>query len=170
MRCMSFRPELMGPHLASIVFALLLAVAAWKRPNLGRAVFVIVFALASLLNTYIALTAPDQYLDYANLTESPLYRALILGPFARHVVELVLAIACGQAMIALGLTMRGVLARGAALGGIVFLVAIAPLGVGSAFPSSLLMAGGLAALLRHGLDETLLGALHRNLRGPRVAR
>jgi len=157
---MSFRPELMGPHLASIAIALLLAVAAWKRPNLGRALFVVLFALASLLNTYVALTAPDQYLDYAKLTESPVYRAIILGPFARHIVEYVLAIACGQAMIALGLTMRGLLARGAAVGGIVFLVAIAPLGVGSAFPSSLILAGGLAVLLRRGLDETLLGVLH----------
>lgn len=165
---MSFRPELLGPHLVSILVSLLLALAAWKRPNLGRALFVVVFAGASVLNTYTVLTGPDQYLQYADLTESPVYRALILGPFARHLVESVLAIACGQAMIALGLTMRGVFARAAALGGVAFLIVIAPLGVGSAFPSSLLMAGGLVALLRHGLDESLLGIVRENLHRPRV--
>ncbi len=166
---MSFRPELMGPHLVSLVVALLLAVAAWKRPNLGRALFVLLFAAASVVNTYTALTVPDQYLEYANLTESPAYRALILGPFARHLIEFVLAIACGQAMVALGLTMRGLFARVAAVGGIVFLVAIAPLGVGSAFPSSLLLAGGLVALLRRGLNESLFGILHENLQKPPIA-
>lgn len=166
---MSFRPELMGPHLATIVFSILLALAAWKRPKLGRVLFVVLFAFASLINTYVALNAPDQYLGYAELTESPVYRVIIIGPFARHVVEYVLTIACLQAMIALGLTMKGRIARAAAVAGIVFLIAIAPLGIGSAFPSSLLMAGGLAVLARDGLDETMLGRLHRPPRGPRLA-
>lgn len=166
---MSFRAELMGPHLVSIVVALLLCLAAWKRPNLARGLFVLLFAGASVVNTWTALTSPDEYLAYASLTDSPLYRALILGPFARHLVEAVLAIACGQAMIALGLTMREHLARAAALGGIVFLVAIAPLGVGSAFPSSLIMAGGLVVLLRGGLHESLFGLIHRTPNHPRFS-
>ncbi|HPF67714.1 MAG TPA: hypothetical protein PLC20_08575, partial [Flavobacteriales bacterium] len=65
------------------------------------------------------------------------------------------AIAFGQGLVALGLLGRGMLRRIAAIGGIVFLVAIAPLGVGSAFPSSLLLALGLfLSVFRKRRSET----------------
>ncbi len=164
---MAFRPEYLAPHLISIVLSILLAVAAWKRPNLGRLLFVTLFAWASLVNLRTATATPEVYLEYARLTESPTYRAIIEGPFARHVTVYVTAIAIGQAAIAMAFLGRGAIVKLGALGAIVFLLAIAPLGVGSGFPSTLIGAGAAAVLLRRRFDRTLvreirdaLGRLH----------
>ena len=152
---MAFRPEWLVPHLLSIVVAILMAVAAWKRPNLGRGMFAALFLWASVVNARLALRDPTEYLDYAKLTESPTYRAIIEGPFARNLVACVLLIALGQLCIGIGMLLRGGLTRVACVGALVFLIAIAPLGVGSAFPASLIMAGGAAALLRNRFDRSL---------------
>lgn len=163
---MTFRVEWLMPHLISIVVSLLIALAAWKRPTLGRTLFVLLFAWAAQYNLRTALATPAVYLDYAALTDSSTMRRLILGPFAAHVQAYVVLIAVGQACIAIGLALRGAPARLAALGAIAFLVAIAPLGVGSGFPSSLIMAGAMALLLRDGLSTTLLRELRHPLRPP----
>jgi hypothetical protein len=52
----------------------------------------------------------------------------------------VLGIAICQALIALGLVLNNGWTKAACLGGIIFGLAIAPLGIGSAFPSTLSMA------------------------------
>ncbi|MBI2388722.1 MAG: hypothetical protein HYV09_03810 [Deltaproteobacteria bacterium] len=166
---MSFRPEYLVPHLVSIVFGLAMLVTTWKRPNLGRVLFVVLFGWAAATNAYTGLTTPWVYLDYASLTESPVYKAIILGPFARHVTAYVLMVAIAQAMIAIGLAMRGKLARVAAIGAIVFLIAVAPLGIGSAFPTTLLLAGALAILLRRGFEESLFTITRRPFSGRRLA-
>ena len=78
----------------------------------------------------------------------PLYRRFIYGAFARHTVAFVLAIAGGQ--IAVGVLAFAPLPwrRLGYLGAIVFLLAITPLGIGSAAPSTLIFAAGLAFLCR----------------------
>lgn len=165
---MAFRPEYLAPHLISIALSILLAVAAWKRPNLGRFSFATLFAWAAFVNLRTALATPEVYLEYAKLTESPTYRAIIEGPFARHVTAYVAAIAVGQAAIAAAFLGRGALVKLGALGAIVFLVAIAPLGVGSAFPSTLVGAGAAAVLLRRRFDRTLLREIRDALGRSRI--
>lgn len=152
---MAYRSEWLTPHLIAIALSLALAAAAWKRPQLGRGLFALLFAWAAITNLKTAWTTPLVYLDYANLTESKTYHTIITGPFAAHVVGIVSAIALAQACIAVGFLARGVATRLAALGTIVFCVAIAPLGVGSGFPSTLIMAGGAATLLRRTFDRNL---------------
>ncbi len=163
---MTFRVEWLMPHLISIVASLLMALAAWKRPTLGRTLFVLLFAWAAQFNLRTALAAPAAYLDYAALTDSTTMRRLILGPFAAHAQAYVVLIAVAHACIAIGLTLRGKVASVAAVGAIAFFVAIAPLGVGSAFPSSLILAGAMALLLRDGFATTLLRDLRHRLRPP----
>jgi hypothetical protein len=170
---MAYRPEWLGPHLASLIVAALLALAALRRAELGRALYVGLFSWAAVTNFVAALRSPEVYLGYAALTESPTYRAIIEGPFARHVTSYVIAIAAGQAAIAAGLLSRGRSPRIAAALAIVFLVAIAPLGVGSGFPSTLIMAGGAVALLRRtwprSLPSVVLDAVHvSRRRGPKA--
>ena len=161
---MSFRPDLLVPHLGWLVVGGLLALSSWRRPRLARTMFVLLFAGAAALTTWTAMTAPERAMVAADLTESPFYRAFLLGPFARRIVEWELSFACLFAFVAFGLTVRGAAARTAARAGVAVLLLLAPLGVASAFPTTLLMAGGLAALLRRGLDESLLGA--RRIAGP----
>jgi len=162
---MAFRVEWLVPHLLSIAVAIAMAVAAWKRPNLGRGLFAALFLWAGLYNSRVALTDPSPYLDFAKLTESPVYRGIIEGPFARNIVAWVSLIAVGQLCIGLGMLLRGSLTRIASVGAIVFLVAIAPLGIGSAFPATLIMAGGAAVLLRIRFDRSLFAVIREGFHG-----
>ena len=134
----------------SNIVALLLLWSAWKNPVLARILFSILFGWAAWANTRMALLNPEDYLGYAEYTWSGWYRDFITGFFAQHIQPMVLAIAAGQACIALGLLGAGRIFRMACAGGIVFLLAIAPLGVGSAFPFSLIAGAGLWLLFRQG--------------------
>ena len=166
---MAFRVEWLAPHLISIAVAVLMALAAWKRPNLGRALFAALFLWAAVVDARVALRDPGVYLDYAKLTDSPTYRAIIEGPFARHITAYVLIIALGQLCIGIGMLLRGAATRTAALGAMVFLLALAPLGVGSAFPATAILACGALLLLRRRFDRTLFRVI-RELAGREGAR
>lgn len=151
----------------SNLVALLLLWASWKRPAWARLLFFLLFGWASWFNTTTALTTPEVYQGYAQYVFSYTYEAFIRGYFARHTTPLVLAIAAGQVLIALGLLAKGWLFRAAAAGGVVFLLAIVPLGVGSAFPGTLLMAAGMTLLYRAGSTEWLWQALFSRETSPR---
>lgn len=146
-------PPYVQLYLIANAVALLLLLACRLRPSWARWGFIALFGWASWLNATTAWYDPGVYLQYADLTFLPVYRKVILGPFSAHITGYVVAIAIAQALIALGLLLGGVLARVATWGAVVFLVAIAPFGVGSGFPCTLLFAAGLLMLLRKGLDR-----------------
>jgi len=123
---------------------LLLLALRW--PRLARALFVFVFLAASLFNSYTAFTEPEVYLNYASMAVLAIYRDFINGAFAAHTQLFVLAIAAGQLCVSALLTRSGSLFRLGVIGGFVFFVSIAPLGFGSAFPSTLLLAIALLVL------------------------
>ena len=143
---MYYEPQWAVPHLVAILAAGGLLLTAWLAPKAGRFLYVLLFAWAAWVNWRTALETPWVYVDYAKLAVSSVYRSFIVGPFAHNVLAIVGTIATCQAMIAIGLVLGGPFARFALWGATVFLIAIAPLGVGSGFPSSLLMAGGTALL------------------------
>jgi len=144
-------------YVASVLVALLLAYAAWKQPQVGRAAFAALFGIAAWVNFELAATRPDVYLEFAPLAVLDVYRDFILGFFARHVTIVISMIATCQALIALGVFVGGTLARAALIGAIVFLIAIAPLGAGSALPTSLILALGAALLAKR--SDALAGSL-----------
>lgn len=134
----------------SNVVGVILLLACWKKPAWGRALFFLLFAWAAWFNATTVLTTPALYTGYAQYTLLEGYRSFINGFFSQHTAPVVLAIATGQAGIALGMLAKGVLFRLGAIGGMVFLLSIAPLGVGSAFPCTLVMAAGMWLLYRAG--------------------
>jgi membrane protein implicated in regulation of membrane protease activity len=90
---------------------------------------------------------------YAN-TAVGFYRDFIDGWFKKHIRLLVPMIATGQLMIGAGmLAGRKWLVIGC-MGIIVFLMAIAPLGVGSAFPFSITVSIAAYFVFRHWQKET----------------
>ena len=99
------------------------------------------FLGAGIFNAFIAIRQPSMYVDvYGPLAVLELYSSFIYGLFSQYTTAIVLAIAAGQLVVGtLLLTRFGV----GALGGIIFLVAVAPLGIGSAFPVSLIIAAAL---------------------------
>ncbi|TNE48785.1 MAG: hypothetical protein EP344_18560 [Bacteroidetes bacterium] len=157
----------MPPHLIWIAYsisnlvALLMLWACWKRPAIGRVLFLLLFAWAAWMNTTTALHTPEGYMEYAQYTFSGWYKQFIQGFFAAHAQPIVLTIATGQALIALGMLTRGPVFKLAAIGAILFLVAIAPLGVGSAFPCTLVMAVAMWQLFRRGSREWLWQAFRQ---------
>lgn len=137
--------EYLVPYLTSNAIAGAILVLAFKRPRLARILLVTLFAWAAFTNTRIALSSPDVYLEYGDLTVSTWYRNFINGWFGRHIQLVVLSIAAGQLAITVLLARPREWRRIGVAGAVIFLLAIAPLGVGSAFPFSLTLSAALVA-------------------------
>lgn len=127
------------PYAVSNLVGLLLLIFSLKRPRLARVLFVLLFSGACYVNLTTALTTPDFYLAYAD-NAIPVYARFINGWFKAHLLIMVPAIAVGQGVIACCLLLKGGSVRMAFAGIILFLLCIAPLGIGSAFPFSLTVA------------------------------
>jgi hypothetical protein len=144
---MFWTPEYVVEHVSALVLAVVLLAAARVWPRVGRALYVALFAWACIVNWQTALERPHAYLDYADFAVLDLYRDFIRGFFAAHILAIVGTIATCQGLIAAALFAGGKPARLALVGATVFLVMIAPLGAGSGFPSTLIMAAGCISLL-----------------------
>lgn len=127
--------EYLLPYLVSNAAAILILLTAWKSQKWGRLLFTILFGWAAWMNSKTALTHPEFYLEYADMS-IPLYSKIINGWFSKHITAIILVIASAQLFIAIGMMLKGGWVKTACLGAIIFLLAIAPLGVGSAFPFS----------------------------------
>ncbi len=125
----------------------------WK--NLGRFLFVILFLWASYLNITTVLKDPEDYLIYSNYAWLRFYRDFINGYFADHTLPTVMVIAIYQLLIAIFLTGKGQWARIGGIMAIVFLILLAPLGIGSGFPSSLILALAVFLLIRKPMTNNL---------------
>ncbi len=141
-------PIFLGMYIVANTVSLFMLLAAWRWTRAARWMYVLLFAWASWTNHSTAVNDPQAYLEYADLTWSPLYRGIILGPFAADITRYVELVALCQALIAGGLLLKGLITRVACLGGVLFLLAITPFGIGSGFPSTLLMAAGLVWVMR----------------------
>lgn len=118
------------------------------RPKIGRFMYSLLFLWAGQFNLRSCRSDPDVYKGYAELAVIPFYKAFIEGWFSDHVTLMVSLIGVGQLLIGLALLIGMLPARLGAWGGIVFLVAIAPLGMGSAFPATILMAMGCYSIAK----------------------
>lgn len=146
---MWYAVRFLDPHALWIAIGGLFLITAWIRPLLARWLYALLFGGACLVNAWTATFHPDAYLGYAPLAMLDVYRDLVGALSAFQVGVLVMAVAVCQGFAAFGLAIGGPLARVALVGAAIFLVAIAPLGAGAAFPSTLLMALGALLLLRH---------------------
>jgi hypothetical protein len=137
------------PYIFSNILFGLSIWSAWKKPIVARIFLAGFFLWASIVNTITSIQSPQVYLEYANLSFLGIYRDFINGFFAQHIRIFVFCVACGQFLIFLGLCLRRTLTILACLGGMVFGLAIGPLGVGSAFPSTILMAIAFLILFQY---------------------
>ena len=133
--------------ISNIVFGASIFLA-FKKPIWTRLFLAGFFLWACYFNARSAIDQPGIYLTYAKLNALPFYRNFINGFFSRHITSMVLVIAGGQFLIALGLILNKVWTKLACVGGIIFGFAIAPLGVGSAFPATVSMAIAFYILLK----------------------
>lgn len=142
-------------YSVSNLAAIGLLLASWKKPAWGRLLFFLLFGWAAWFNTTMALSTPAIYTGYAQYAFLGIYRHFINGFFAQHTTPFVLVIACGQAGIAFGMIAKGWLFRVGATGAMLFLLGITPLGIGSAFPATLVMAWAMWLLYQNGSRQWL---------------
>ncbi|MEO8209669.1 MAG: hypothetical protein ABI840_03840 [bacterium] len=126
---------LIGYIISNIVGVLYLWTAI-KKPKLSRLMFVILFGWACWFNFTSARNEPEIYLTYGGMSFK-LYSDFINSQFKDQITVIVTMISIGQGLIALGMLLNGWWVRIACIGAIIFLICIAPLGVGSAFPFSI---------------------------------
>jgi hypothetical protein len=101
--------------------------------------------LAALFNMYLGNSNPQKYVEYGQGAVG-LYQKFIYGIFSSYTSLIVSLIALGQMLVGVFLLMKRALFKLGIFGGIIFLVSISPLGIGSAFPSTLLMSLSLVLL------------------------
>ncbi|MFD1001057.1 hypothetical protein ACFQ21_17150 [Ohtaekwangia kribbensis] len=151
-------------YIITNVIAILTAVIAMLWPNVGRVFLSGIFIGAAAFNAFTASGNPGLYLQFGELTTSGFYRGIILGPFSEHIQAYIFIIAGCQVLIGAFLLYKGKLLKTAMVGAIIFLLAIAPLGIGSAFPSSLILATALVILLRKKIEYSIYEGLGRKIK------
>ena len=142
------------PYIISNLVALLLLFATFKWRHVARILFAILFIWAALANWRMAHNNPADYLSYSKYAIG-FYKTIINGAFANNITPFVSFVAICQFLIGLGLLSKGIVFRTACIGAIIFLVAISPLGIGSAFPCGLILAAGLYKLAKHPFPKTI---------------
>lgn len=124
------------PYVLSQVVSLVLLGLCWKNNAWGRIAISLLFLYAGVYNMYIGLKKPDEYLHFAEYA-IPVYQQFIRGWFSRHNGMMIPLIAIGQFLSGIFLLAGGIWPRLGIAGVMLFLLGIAPLGVGSAFPFSI---------------------------------
>ena len=139
-----------GSNAVGLVFLLV----AFKWTRLARLMFAVLFGYAFWINYHLSHSNPAVYLDYAQSAVG-LYANFIRGWFSHNITAVVTFIAIGQLFIALGMLLRHTFVSLASIGAIIFLMAIAPLGVYAAFPFSITVSLAAYCILKEGDKQFL---------------
>ena len=145
-------PQYLVAYIISNAIAIILLLIALKQPRIARICFSVLFIWACYANWHVALTKPDDYLFYANLTFLSVYKNFILGWFSNHILQVVGFIATCQGLIAISFLLKGWIYKTGSIGAIIFLLAIVPLGIGSGFPCTIILSLALYVLLKEKHD------------------
>jgi len=141
-------PAYLTGLIISNIAAILFLLAAYRWPKIARVLFLLLFGWASWINWKTSLENPNAYLEYAELTWSNLYKYFINGWFSNHIPFAVGAIATCQGLIAISMLLKDWIFKAGAIGAILFLLAIVPLGVGSGFPCTIIFAAAMFLLFK----------------------
>jgi hypothetical protein len=125
-----------------------------KWNHLCRGLYAGLFMWAAWMNWNVSHTNPDFYRNYSKYAIG-YYRDFILGPFSNHITPIVSFIAVCQLLIGAGQLAGGVIFKTSCIGAIIFLLAISPLGVLSAFPSGLIWSAGLIVLYKSPFNKNI---------------
>lgn len=140
--------EYLLPYTISQVVSIIFLLVALRNTRRARWMFAILFLWAACTNMYIGITNPDSYLDNARLA-LPFYRDFINGWFSHWNHIIIPLIAIGQLLITVGMLLKNWWVKWACIGAIIFLLSIAPLMVGSAFPFSVTVSIAVLLILRN---------------------
>lgn len=136
------------PYLISNAVALTLLFLAFVRPQGARWGIAVIFGYAAMYNAYIGLLRSEEYQGFAELAVLDFYRDFIRGFFRDHATPILLFIAVGQGVISLTLALGGRFLWIGVFGTCLFLTAIIPLWIGSAFPFSVIVSAAAIVMLK----------------------
>lgn len=142
--------EYIIPYSISQIVGIVILIAAWKNTRWARWLFAFIFFWAAATNMYFGLTNPNVYQEYSAMA-IPWYRDFINGWFRHYDHIIIPLIAVGQFCIATTMLLNNGWVKLACIGSIIFLLSIAPLLVGSAFPFSITVS--IAAFLIYKNDD-----------------
>jgi hypothetical protein len=138
-------PDYWFPYVITHVITFIMIIICYKWPKIGKVAWGIIFILAGIFNIFTVIKDPQAYLSYRDHAVD-FYKFFIDGVFNSFTIFIVSLIGAGQILVGIFLLRKGKVFFLGILGGITFFIAIAPLGIGSAFPSTLLMAFSLVLL------------------------
>jgi hypothetical protein len=143
--------------IVAYIFSNLLALGmlwlCWKRSNIARLLFFMLFIWAGFTNAFTSVNNPKAYLEYADYALLAFYKSFINGFFSQHITVIVFSIAIGQILTGMFMFMKGIIFKLGCAGGILFLLAITPLGIGSGSPAPFVWAVGLFMLYKKRVDK-----------------
>ena len=113
--------------------------------------------LAAFFNYFTSVSNAEFYISvFGETAMLPFYKEFIYGFFTYYTQASLYMIATGQMIAGFLLLNKGVWFRIGAIGAIIFLLAITPLGSGAAFPAPLLMVVSIFILVYRGSTFTVL--------------
>ncbi len=140
---------LLLPLFLANALAVAFLVLALYRPNAARMIAGGGFILAGLINGTLAIVDPQIYVRGFGPNAVGVYKTFIYSLLAPRPGRFILAIAVWQIVVAAMILVNSTdYTRLGCVAAAVFLIGISPLGVGCAFPSNLILAAALLALVR----------------------
>ena len=149
--------EYMLPVILSNLVAVILALSSYNFPRFMRFIWGLIFIAAGIINLITVYNEPAMYISGFGPAAVDPYKEIIYGPFSKQPAVYVTLIAVGQIIVGGLIWSRNFWYYLGLTGGMIFLLAIAPLGVGSAFPSSVIMALGLVLMMRKKRKKSIFG-------------
>lgn len=149
---------MINPFTIWLAFVLLVFLFCFIKPNWARIFLGFFFLVMAIgINVVTVLVAPQSYIEMGRNAFIPFYRWIFLNVIALNPALFVLPIAGFQITIALMMLNKKKYVKIGLVGGILFLVGIAPLGLESL--PNLILAAALGWLLRGEYDTTLLESI-----------
>ncbi|MFP4526777.1 MAG: hypothetical protein ACLFNL_10340 [Bacteroidales bacterium] len=149
--------EYIIPVIISNILALILMLLSFHFTNFMRFLWGTIFMIAGIINLITVYNNPGIYISGFGPSAIELYKEIIYGPFSENPGLYITLIAFTQIIIGALMWLKYLWYNIGILGGVIFLLAIAPLGAASAFPSSIIMAIGLFRLLFKWRRKTIFG-------------
>jgi hypothetical protein len=141
--------EYLIPFTVSNVVGAAFIFVCFKWPRVAKYIWGVCFIAAGLFNIYTGWTSPQIYVEmYGKTALLSVYQNFISGIFSDKTQLFISLIASGQIAVGVLLFFKRIPFLVGIIGGIAFLVCISPLGVGSGFPATVLMAVSLFLLHR----------------------
>jgi len=134
-------------YLIANVISLVVLIMAVFWPVIARYLLTLIFIGAAFFNAIMAIREPELFMVYGAMTTSSVYEQFIYGAFHENITAIVVSISICQLVTGIFIASRNALLKPGLLAATIFLLAIAPLGAGSAFPSTVLLAVAAVILL-----------------------